>query len=67
MINEESLNLKNNDVVEEETLFNQTSVEDISFSEPVKSQEGYQTVFEEQQTGVREEALDFTMPSKEIV
>ena len=64
MINEESLNLKNNDVVEEETLFNSTSVEDISFSEPVKSHEGYQSVFEENQTGVSEESLDFTMPTE---
>ncbi len=69
MINEETLNFNNNDGtgIEEETLFSQTAVEDISFSEPVKSQASYQSVFEEQSTGVREESLDFTMPTEERV
>ncbi len=64
MINEESLNLNNsNDIIEEEKLFNEISVEDISFSEPVKSQSGFQSVFEEMHKGVREESLNFTMPT----
>lgn len=65
MINEETLNLKdNNDTLEEETLFNDTAVEDISFSEPVKTQSGFQFVFEEEHKGVREETLDFSMPKQ---
>ncbi len=64
MINEESLNLLVKDSIEEETLFNQTSVEDISFSEPVKNQSGHQSVFEEQHTGVGVESLDFVMPGE---
>ncbi len=65
MINEETLNLKdNNDTLEEETLFKDTAVEDISFSEPVKTQSGFQSVFEEEHKGVREETLDFSMPKQ---
>ncbi len=65
MINEENLNLENsNDILEEETLFKDTSVEDISFSEPVKTQAGYQSVFEEINKGVSEEVLNFEMPTE---
>ncbi len=64
MINEESLNLINNkgDNIEEESLFNHTSVEDLSFSEPTKNQVNTQSVFEEQQSVVREESIDFIAP-----